>query len=93
MESIHLEIRGRVQGVGFRWYVVERARELRLSGWVKNRADGHVELAAGGDNDALARLEAAVSIGPPGAHVEEVRRLGGVSMDSLQSPFGIVRDR
>ena len=91
MESIHLEIRGRVQGVGFRWYVVDMARELRLAGWVKNKADGNVELAAAGENDALARLEAAVNAGPPGARVEEVRRLGGVPADSLQSPFGIVR--
>ena len=91
MDTIHLEIRGRVQGVGFRWYVVDAARELRLAGWVKNRPDGNVELAAAGGSDALARLEAAVSAGPPGARVEEVRRLGEVSADSLQSPFGIVR--
>jgi acylphosphatase len=91
MESIHLEIRGRVQGVGFRWFVVETAKELRLAGWVRNKADGNVELAAAGESDALARLEAAVSAGPSGARVEEVRRLGGVPADSLQSPFGIVR--
>jgi len=91
MDIIHLEVRGRVQGVGFRWYVVDTARELRLAGWVKNRTDGNVELAAAGESDALARFEAAVSAGPPGARVEEVRRLGGVPADSLQSPFGIVR--
>lgn len=91
MDTIHLEIRGRVQGVGFRWYVVDAARELRLAGWVKNRSDGNVELAAAGGSDALARFEAAVSAGPPGARVEEVRRLGEVSADSLQSPFGIMR--
>jgi acylphosphatase len=91
MDTIHLEVRGRVQGVGFRWYVVDTARELRLAGWVKNRTDGNVELAAAGESDALARFEAAVSAGPPGARVEEVRRLGGVPADSLQSPFGIVR--
>jgi acylphosphatase len=91
MESIHLEVRGRVQGVGFRWYVLELARGLRLAGWVKNRADGNVELAAAGDGEALARLEAAVTAGPPGARVEEVRRLGVVAADSLPSPFGIVR--
>ena len=91
MESIHLEIRGRVQGVGFRWFVVDTARELRLAGWVRNKADGNVELAAAGESEALARLEAAVSAGPSGARVEEVRRLGVVPADSLQSPFGIVR--
>jgi acylphosphatase len=91
METIHLEVRGRVQGVGFRWYILDTARELRLSGWVKNRADGNVELAAAGEGDALAKLEAAVTAGPPGARVEEVRRLGAVAPNSLQSPFGIVR--
>lgn len=91
MESIHLEVRGRVQGVGFRWYVVDTARELRLSGWVKNRSDGNVELAAGGERDSLAKLEAAVRAGPPGARVEEVRRLENVPSDSLDRPFGILR--
>ncbi len=91
MDSIHLEVSGRVQGVGFRWYVVEMARELRLAGWVKNRPDGNVEIAAAGEGDALARLEAAVTEGPPGARVEDVRRLGLVAPDSLQSPFGITR--
>ena len=91
MDSIHLEIRGRVQGVGFRWYVVDTARHLRLAGWVKNRPDGNVELAAAGEVEALARLEAAVSAGPPGARVEEVRRLGEVAADLLRSPFDIVR--
>ena len=91
MESIHLEVRGRVQGVGFRWYVVDKARELKLSGWVKNRGDGNVEIAAAGEAEALAKLEAAVTAGPPGARVEDVRRLAALVADSLQSPFGIVR--
>ena len=91
MESIHLEIRGRVQGVGFRWYVMEIGRELGLSGWVKNRPDGIVELAAGGDSGAIAKLEAAVAEGPGGARVEEVRKLAPVGADSLEKPFAIVR--
>jgi acylphosphatase len=91
METIHLEVRGRVQGVGFRWYVVDAARELRLAGWVKNRRDGNVEVAAAGESDALAKFEAAVKAGPPGARVEEVRPLEHILPDSLTSPFGIVR--
>lgn len=91
METVHLEIRGRVQGVGFRWYVMELARELGLAGWVRNRPDGIVELAAAGEPDALAKLEAAVAAGPRGARVEEVRKLAKVAHDSLQVPFGIVR--
>ena len=91
MESIHLEIRGRVQGVGFRWYVMEIARELDLSGWVRNTPDGIVELAAAGESAALAKLEAAVAAGPAGARVEEIRKLAPVTGDSLETPFAIVR--
>jgi acylphosphatase len=91
MESIHLEVSGRVQGVGFRWFVVEEARRLRLSGWVRNRPDGKVEIAASGNADALARLESAVTSGPPGAQVQKVSRLPPVAVEQLQSPFGIVR--
>ena len=53
-------VRGRVQGVGFRWFVVEKAQQLKLSGWVRNKRDGHVEIAAAGDRQSLASLEAAV---------------------------------
>jgi acylphosphatase len=91
VESIHLEIRGRVQGVGFRWYVMEIGRELGLSGWVRNRPDGNVELAAAGDRAAIDKLEAAVKAGPGGARVEEVRKLPPLGADSLENPFAIVR--
>ena len=70
---------------------MELARKLGLAGWVKNRPDGVVEIAAAGEPDALAKFEAAVTAGPSGAKVEEVRRLGAVATDSLQVPFGIVR--
>ncbi|MDQ6871324.1 MAG: acylphosphatase [Gemmatimonadota bacterium] len=91
MESIHLEVSGRVQGVGFRWFVVELARRLQLAGWVRNRPDGKVEIAASGSADALAKLESAVSSGPPGAHVQAVSKLDGIAAATLQSPFAIVR--
>jgi acylphosphatase len=91
MESIHLEVRGRVQGVGFRWFVMEIARELALAGWVRNRPDGVVEIAAAGKPEALTKLHAAVTRGPRGATIEEVRSLGPVAADSLEVPFGIVR--
>lgn len=91
METIHLVVSGRVQGVGFRWFVVEKARELRLSGWVKNRTDGNVEIAAGGDAASLELLEAAVVAGPIGAQVKHVGKLPPVAPESLQTPFAIVR--
>jgi len=86
-----VEVSGRVQGVGFRWFVVDEARRLQLSGWVRNRPDGNVEIAAAGNPDALAQLESAVTSGPPGAQVQKVSRLARIAADSLQSPFGIVR--
>ena len=91
MESIHIEVHGRVQGVGFRWYVVEKAQELKLAGWVRNKGDGIVEIAAAGERHALASLEAAVKSGPRGARVEQVRSLSPVSVESLRTPFEIVR--
>jgi acylphosphatase len=91
METIHLEVIGRVQGVGFRWFVTDKARRLRLSGWVRNSPDGNVEIAASGTADALAQLESAVTSGPPGAQVQKVSRLSEIPADSLQSPFSIVR--
>jgi acylphosphatase len=91
METIHLEVRGRVQGVGFRWFIVDKAQELKLAGWVRNRSDGNVEVAAAGQAAALASLEAAVKAGPRGARVDEVRTLAPVAAESLRSPFEIVR--
>jgi acylphosphatase len=91
MDSIHLEVSGRVQGVGFRWFVVEKARRLQLSGWVRNRPDGNVEIAASGNAEALAALESAVSSGPPGAQVQKVSRLADPAADLLRTPFTIVR--
>lgn len=65
-------VRGRVQGVGFRWFVLKRARQLGLSGWVRNLPDGAVEVAARGESPGLEDLEGILRIGPPHARVDEV---------------------
>ena len=91
MDTIHLEIRGRVQGVGFRWFIVEKAEELDLAGWVRNRSDGCVEIAAAGPVEALKRLESTARTGPRGARVEDVRELAPIAADTLRKPFEIVR--
>jgi acylphosphatase len=65
---------GRVQGVGFRYFVRNLAREIGLSGRVRNLPDGRVEIEAAGDPEALARFEQEVRIGPPGARVTGVER-------------------
>jgi len=91
VRSIHLEIRGRVQGVGFRWFVRETARGLRLRGWVKNRPDGNVEVAAAGSDEDLQQLAEALGRGPRGAVVESVEKLPAPDADSLPAPFTILR--
>ena len=91
MPVIHLRIEGRVQGVGFRWFVCERALELGVAGWVKNTPAGDVELAASGDEAKLSLLENAVARGPSGAHVSSVHRLPPASGTTYPSPFRIER--
>ena len=72
--AARLEIEGRVQGGGYRWWVVEWARAHGLDGWVRNRQDGLVEVLAIGDAATLAALESACRAGPRHARVTAVRR-------------------
>lgn len=69
----HLLISGRVQGVGFRYSMVEEAERLGATGWVRNRRDGTVEAMVDGADDAVAALVAWARHGPPAAQVSEVR--------------------
>jgi acylphosphatase len=87
---LHVVVRGRVQGVGFRWFVRETARHLDIAGWVKNLADGSVEVAADGPETAVARLRAELQRGPEGASVESVDALSEDN-DALPKPFSILR--
>ena len=91
IEVLHAIVRGRVQGVGFRYYVRERARSLRLAGWVRNLPDGAVEILARGERDALERLRMAISAGPPGARVTAVDQVSSQPVDEPHEPFGIIR--
>jgi len=65
-------VSGRVQGVGFRWFVRRAASVEGLHGWVRNLPDGRVEIRAEGDAETLERFERQVRVGPPGAQVDEV---------------------
>ena len=87
---LRVRITGRVQGVGFRWFVREEARRLGLSGWVTNLDSGDVEVAAGGESASLARLRAALAVGPSGAGVAEVLELSDEG-ETLPYPFAIHR--
>ncbi len=68
----HFLIQGRVQGVGFRWFVHREAAELNLRGWVRNTADGHVEVVAAGAPEDLAALNNALHKGSRGSRVDRV---------------------
>lgn len=69
MKGVRLIIQGRVQGVGFRYYVLHRARELGIKGYVKNLPDGNVLVEAVGENENLARFMDWCRQGPPLARV------------------------
>ena len=90
-ERLTARITGRVQGVGFRWWVRRHADALGLSGWVMNDHDERtVELVAEGASKALDELERLIQRGPPGATVEAVERRREPASGEFDG-FGIVR--
>ena len=72
LEVKHFLVKGRVQGVGFRWFVHREAAALGLRGWVKNTDEGHVEIVAAGDAEQLAELMTALHKGSRGSRVDAV---------------------
>ncbi|GGG98464.1 acylphosphatase [Silvibacterium dinghuense] len=68
----HYLVKGRVQGVGFRWFVHREAAEIGLHGWVRNTEDGHVEVVASGSAEQLAELNQALHKGSRGSRVDAV---------------------
>jgi acylphosphatase len=65
-------VRGRVQGVGFRWFVEREAHILGIAGWVRNNADGAVEVLAQGTREQLNNLRGRLQQGPRAARVDTV---------------------
>ncbi len=70
----HFLVKGRVQGVGFRWFVQREAAELGLRGWVRNTDEGHVEIVAAGEEQDLQELRAALAKGSRGSRVDGIVR-------------------
>src|SRR5262250_3862688 len=80
-------VRGRVQGVGFRWFVEREAHVLQVAGWVRNNPDGTVEVLAQGTRDQLAGLHSRLREGPRAARVDSVE----VSDESPTNGLGSFR--
>src|SRR5712692_4661195 len=71
-EARRFIVRGRVQGVGFRWFVEREAHILGISGWVRNNSDGSVEVMAQGTREQLLGLRSRLREGPRAARVDAV---------------------
>ncbi|HLY56089.1 MAG TPA: acylphosphatase [Stellaceae bacterium] len=74
MPAERILVSGVVQGVGFRWWAVRTARRLGITGWVRNRFDGTVEIHAVAERDTLDAFALACAEGPRGARIEQVDR-------------------
>jgi acylphosphatase len=72
ISRFHIRIRGRVQGVGFRAFVLRNARILGLTGWVRNVGYDQVETVAEGELQILIQFEDNLRIGPSSSHVDEL---------------------
>ncbi|HYF16496.1 MAG TPA: acylphosphatase [Ramlibacter sp.] len=70
--TLRVQVRGRVQGVGYRYSTVRQASALGLAGWVRNRADGSVEALLQGPADAVERMREWMRHQVPGARVDEM---------------------
>ena len=88
MQARRYIVRGRVQGVGFRWFVDYEARQLGLAGWVRNQSDGTVEVLAMGTEEQLAALQQKLHKGPRAARVDAVLESATEAIDGLTT-FGI----
>ena len=71
-KRLHAHVEGQVQGVGFRYYVLEHAQSLQITGWVRNTYRGEVELVAEGSQEQLERLLRQVQRGPSMSYVSNV---------------------
>ena len=85
MEARKFLVRGRVQGVGFRWFVEREAQILQVAGWVRNDPDGSVEVLAVGTPEQLAGLRSRLQEGPRAARVDDVEESDAEPVAGLTS--------
>ena len=82
-EARRFLVRGRVQGVGFRWFVEREAHILGIAGWVRNNADGSVEVLGVGTRDQLFSFRARLQAGPRAARVDNVEEFEAKPVSGL----------
>ncbi len=87
MAAYRYVVRGVVQGVGFRYFVLREARALGLTGYARNQGDGSVEVVAEGSDGALEQLEGRLRLGPPSSEVTELEREPAAALGDPE--FGI----
>ncbi len=88
-------VRGRVQGVGFRWFVEREAHILQIAGWVRNNPDGSVEVLAMGTREQLAGLRSRLQEGPRAARVDDVEESEAepvAGLDFISSSRSLTQD-
>jgi acylphosphatase len=90
MVRIHIQLYGTVHGVGFRYHARNEASKLGLVGYVKNRADGAVEIIAEGEADLIGQLLAWARQGPPASQVDRVEVAYAIPTDEFDT-FSIQR--
>ncbi|NDW07255.1 acylphosphatase [Jiella pacifica] len=86
-KSLHVEITGRVQGVGYRAWAEEEAGRLGLSGWVRNRRSGAVEAIISGEEAAVEAMLERLREGPACSSVNDIRVIGEV--EAYEGPFEV----
>src|SRR3954462_4536517 len=85
IEAKTYRVRGRVQGVGFRWFVEREAQTLGIVGWVRNRSDGSVEVLAQGSREQLFAFRAKLHEGPRAARVDEVEEFESQPQENVKN--------
>ena len=85
LEARRFLVRGRVQGVGFRWFVEREAHLLGIAGWVRNKHDGSVEVLAQGTRDQLSGLHSRLREGPRASRVDSVDVQDAKAVNGLNS--------
>ena len=78
-------VRGRVQGVGFRWFVEREAHVLGIAGWVRNNPDSSVEVLAQGSKEQLAGLRSRLREGPRAARVDDVEEFDTAPISEMRT--------